>query len=142
VHLPRGISCVRGRAGMAAPWERGVSAALDGAGDVRWGERGWLRTEAVPETGVNLMAAARLCSQAALSCSAVPLEECSRLLQYEGSLFRSPTAEGIGAGVPPAFASPAGEGSGHGVEPWSSPEAGPCFCRAAAGITQQCSEAP
>ena len=71
----------------------GVSAALDGAGDARWGERSWPHAESVPETSMNFMTAARLCTEAAPSCSAFLPEECSRLLQCEGFLFWSPPAE-------------------------------------------------
>ena len=42
----------------------GVSAALDGAGDARWGERSWPHAESVPETSMNFMTAARLCTEA------------------------------------------------------------------------------
>lgn len=67
-----------------------VSAAPDGTGDARWGEHSWCHVESVPETSMNLMAAARLWVEAAPSRAAVLPEECSRRLQCEGFRFWSP----------------------------------------------------
>lgn len=110
-------------------------AALDGTGDARWGENSWPHAESVPETSTNLVTAARLCTEAAPSCLAIPPEECSRLLQYEGFLFWSHPAEfwlrdRIGCGVPSASAFPFGErslGTSFNLVAFvcSSPESGP-----------------
>lgn len=124
----------------------GVSAALDGTGDARWGDHSRPHAESLPETGMNLMTAARLCTGAALSCSAVPPSDFFSARDfYSGSPLQSAgRSAGLDLGCLQHLHSGKALGTSFNLAAfvWSSPESGPCFCRAAVGIIQQCSEAP